>query len=200
LDERKKINRWIFGTATAVVIPSLVTAWMLLAQSTFRHRADKFIEAEIKFKGTFLVDKKYSFDLSKSSIFLTFIGRKLKTKDLTELQRKKKYYGLNEVKLKIEQVAADEHIDAQLSKIVNKKLPSKLELEMNALQEEKLTVKNILIEAQTFVPQLSRLHLENEAAEFVWEIKPKSSEKKAMEDFIRLRIKRELSFSHAILI
>lgn len=198
MDEQKKINRWIIGTATAVVIPSLVTAWMLLSQSTFRHRADKFIEGEIKFKGTFLVDKKFSFDLSKSSIYLTFIGRKLKKEALDELQRKKNYYGLSEVKLEIEQVAAGEHIDAQLSKNVNKKLPSKLDLEMNALREEKLTIQNMLVEAQTFVPQLSKLYLENEAAELVWKKKPKPSEKKAMEDFIRLRMKRELSFSHAI--
>lgn len=200
LDERKRINRWIIGTATAVVIPSLVTAWMLLAQSTFRHRADKFVQGEINFKGTFLVEKKFLFDLKKSSIYLTFIGKKLKPEMLNELQRKKNYYGLNEVKLEVDQVAADEHIDAKLHKIVNKTLPTNLEIEMNALREDKLAIQNMLVEAQTFVPQLSRLYLEKEAVEFVWKKKPKPSEKKAMEEFIRLRMKRELTFSHAILI
>ena len=204
IEEQKKITRWIVGTATAVVIPSLVTAWMLLAQSTFRHRADKFVEGEVKFKGTFLVDKKYFFDFSKSSISLTMIGKKLKSEALEELQRRKNYYGLNEVRLEIEEVAAEDHIDAQLTKMVKAKVPSQrlsnLEIKMNAIREEKQFVKNMISEAQVFVPQLSNLHLDAEDAELVWKKKPQSSEKKALEDFVRLKVKRELSFTHAILI
>lgn len=202
--EQKRIHRWIIGIATAVVIPSLVTAWILLSQSTFRHRADKFVEAEIKFKGTFLVDKKFLFDMKKSVIHLTFIGKKLDTSIVDELHRRKNYYGLDEVKLQVDQVAIDEHIDTQLNKIAKRELPSKrlseLELELNALREEQMSNENMLIEAQAFLPRLMGLHLEKDVAEIVWKKNPKSSERKAIEDFIRLRIKRELRFSHAVLI
>lgn len=197
VEEQKKINRWIIGTATAVVIPSFFTAWMLLSQSTFRNRADKFVQAEISFKGTFLAEKKFLFDLEKSRIQLTLIGEKLKSDVLEDLQSKLHLYGLSEVSLEINQVSAGVLMEAQLRK---KKLPSSLEIELNALREEKIATQSMLQEAKVFVPELSSLHVEKEIIEIEWKKKPKPSERKALEDFLRLRIKREVTFSHAVLI
>lgn len=202
--EQKRINRWIIGIATVVVIPSIVTAWLLLAQSTFRVRADKFVESEIKFKGSLLVDKKFFFNVSRSFIRLTFVGLKLSPETLDELQLRKKYYGLDDVQLEIDQVTLDDHLNSQPNKLAKTDLSTQklteLELELTKRRQEELLIRELLKEAQIFVPQLMSFYVDNQVAGIVWKKNPKLSEKKALEEFIRLRVKRDVSFSHAEII
>lgn len=202
--EQRKINRWIIGIAVSVVLPSLVTAWLLLAQSAFRLKANRFVEREINFKGTFLVDKKFNFDLQKSSIRLTFIGAKLKPNVLNDIEFKKRLYGLDQVKIQIDQVAIDEQVDLQMKQLGQKELPYKqriadLEQKLKSMQDADSLVTNLTDEIRTFSEQVLRLQIEGNLALVTWKKTPKNTDKKTVEDFILVRTgRKELGFEHSV--
>lgn len=191
--EQSRINRWIIGVSIAVVIPSFVTAWILLAQSSFRHKANQFVDKEFNFRGTFIIDKKFNFDFSNSTIELTLIGTKLKPSKISQLDSMKSNYGLEKAELNIKQVAIDEHVDARLNRLQKEELPIKqrvaeLEMEIKNVQEAKAMASGLLVEIQTFLPNVFWLAMERDFAAAVWSKRPSNRDRKVLEEFIHTRL------------
>ena len=191
--EQVKINRWIIGISTVVVIPSLVTAWLLLSQSAFKFKASKFVDSEIKFKGSFLIDKKFNFDFSKSNIQLTLIGAKLDPLVIKSLNEKMGFYGLEGTKLQIDQVAIDEKLDAKATTVNRVELSLKQriatlesQIKSNNLQKDMAT--NLVMEIQTFNSKFLNLYMNDGLVMLIWKQIPKTAERKSIEDFIKLRV------------
>jgi len=206
VSEQKKIKRWIVFIATGVTIPSLFTAWLLLGQSAFKHKANKFVDEAIVFKGTILVDKKINYELKDKRIDLTFIGAKLGEGKIRELNAQKDLYGLSDVTLGIHQVAIDEHVDAKLGQINKRELLfnnriADLELELKKYQNELSLEAALMTELRVFISGINALELKNDAVKVVWQKKPQSKEKKMVEEFLVNRMNNiHLKFLHALVI
>ncbi len=190
--EQERIDRWIFGTAAAVAVPSLVTAWLLLAQSNFRAKAGKFVEKEARHKGSFLIDKQFVFDPRRSVIKLTFIGAKMPPTTIEALERRKDAYGLEKSKLEVVQMAIEDHVDAQLSRAAAKDLPMRqqlagMEVELKSLREERRAATAALAEARAFAPEIMALNLQGGEAGVVWKKRPAAGVRRAVEEFLRVR-------------
>lgn len=115
-EEQIRKDRLIAIVATIVIVPSLVTAWLLLQESTFKAKAAQFVDQELKQKGTLITDRRYDFSWDRQTIRVQLVGDSLSAKEIRIIEEKKTLYGLKDVKLELNQVSLIDEIDKRLAR------------------------------------------------------------------------------------
>ncbi len=99
LEKRSRNVMWILSFLT--LIPSLYFGYLMVNKNNFESTANRFINNEATFPNNFLLKKDISYENKK--IQLTYGGQKLEEKDLKQLLEKSKAYGLEKVKITVQQ-------------------------------------------------------------------------------------------------
>lgn len=198
--EQVRIDRWVMSIAAVVIVPSLITAWLLLKESAFKLKATSFVDREMQNKGTFIVERKMNYRWEESAIVLTLLGDKLSDDNLKMLEEKKDLYGLEDTKLVINQVSIEDKIDQKIAS-TNKALSSKtlyyeqkiagLEKSILQAQEAQALEQDTLNELKTFNPDLVSSSMRGSDFMLVWKKNPGKKSREAVDAFLKLRLKRE---------
>ncbi len=98
-DTSRKVKRWIILATSITFIPSIYLAWLIVFNSSFAEKAEKFIEQEIRREGGFVVQKKI--DPSAHLIELNLIGKEYEAQAIEKLKGRLQDYGLRNVQLRI---------------------------------------------------------------------------------------------------
>lgn len=113
--KKKKINRMIAITTTIVVLPSIVLAYFLQRETSFRSRAQSFIKNEIKFERSFLVDKDIDYKWGSETISLSFIGESITDTQIAILKERMHKYSLSANSLFVRQASLEENFEKRMS-------------------------------------------------------------------------------------
>ncbi|MBY0517153.1 MAG: DUF389 domain-containing protein [Bacteriovoracaceae bacterium] len=199
--EQTKINRWIMAVASVVIVPSLVLAWMLLQESTFKSKANSFIDREVRFRGTVLLEKKLTHSFKGSSIELTLMGDSLSKTKIKMLEERKSRYGLENTKLELNQMSIDDRINQRLeaSKNAPKDQTSllrekiiQLETVLNKQKSMTILEEDITKELNLFNPEVLQVRMSSNDVSLIWKRLPSKIEKAKVEKFLKQRLKNEL--------
>lgn len=206
--EQIRIDRWVMSIAAVVIIPSLITAWLLLKESGFKIKANSFVEREVQGKGTFIVEKKLNYRWENSTIEITLLGDQLSKEKIKTMEEKKSLYGLKETKLVINQVSIEDKIDQRLA-TTNQALSSKtlfyeqqiarLEKTIQGSQEAQTIEEDTLNELKSFNQDLLTSSLRGTNFTLVWKKNPSKKTRESVEAFLKLRLKiKEMQILHAV--
>ncbi len=200
--EQIRIDRWVMSIAAIVIVPSLITAWLLLKESGFKLKANSFVEREMQSKGTFIVEKKMNYRWEKSSIEITLLGDQLSKDKIKMLEEKKNLYGLEDAKLVINQVSIEDKIDQRIAS-TNQALSSKtlfyeqkiagLEKTIQISQEAQSLEQDTLNELKTFNQDLVSSSMRGNDFMLIWKKNPGKKSRESVEAFLKLRLKQENS-------
>lgn len=100
---KRKAMRTILIAAGLTLIPSVYLATKLVQRSQFETQASNFIENEINYDGTAIVNQKIIYDNDPPKIELFLLGKPISKKDIKNLNAKLEKYNLEDVKLIIHQ-------------------------------------------------------------------------------------------------
>lgn len=205
LSKQKLIDRWVMFGAAVVIIPSLILAWFLMAETSFRTRANSFIETEFDFPSTVVVEKKVNYKPNEQSILVTVVGDSISANEVSLLKEKMKRYKLDPSSLQLKQLSFEERINKKLQQqrlandqislfeMKTKTLQSRLDL----IEKDSKALKAISNELSIFSPKTKELLIFGGGYGLVWKSKPIKKEKKMVEDFLRQRLDRpELVLNH----
>jgi len=90
----KKFKKYIIIFVVIVILPSAYLFLEVIQQSRFYNYANSFIQDNIKFKGTELINKKLTYNDTLSHIDLYFIGDEIKINTIDSLNKLLPQYGL----------------------------------------------------------------------------------------------------------
>ncbi len=90
----KKFKRYIIIFVTIIILPSAFLFWEVIQESRFDSTANKFVQENIKFKGSELINKKLSYNDSLSYIDLYIIGDEIGQVKIDSLSNLLANYGL----------------------------------------------------------------------------------------------------------
>jgi len=99
-----KVKRYIYIVVTITVLPSIYFAYQIVQQTIFKTNAVNFINNELVFDRSQVIDKAYIYsrnDSSKIEVLLT--GDVIDQQTILRLRKKLSHYSLNKVKLVIKQ-------------------------------------------------------------------------------------------------
>lgn len=205
LSKQKLIDRWVMFGATIVIIPSLVLAWFLMAETSFRTRANTFIEAELDFPSTVVIEKKINYKPNEQSIIVTVVGDSISANEVSLLKEKMRRYKLDPSLLQLKQLSFEERINQKLhqqrlakDQISLYEMKTKtLQARLDQIEKENRALKAITNELSIFAPKTKELLMFNSGYALVWRSKPMVKEKKVVEDFLRQRLDSpQLVFNH----
>ena len=102
--KQKKVKNYILIFSLLVIIPSGVTFWNTIQESIFKSKAGQFIAENFQFEGTYISNKKVSYENDDESLIEVFlIGEIVSEKSERELIKKLSNYELDKTELKIYQ-------------------------------------------------------------------------------------------------
>lgn len=99
LEKRSEKVMWALVFIT--LIPSIYLGYSMIRKNSFEHSANTFITNEAIFPNNFLLQKNISYE--NNEIQLTYGGQKLESSDLKQLDNRLKIYGLDGVKIIVNQ-------------------------------------------------------------------------------------------------
>lgn len=207
--KQKKIDRWIMIGGSIVIIPSLFLAWYLHAETDFKVRANHFIETEMRFPNSFILEKKIKYTLQTQKIEVTTVGDSIPESELKSLTEKLRKYGLDSRVLHLNQVSIDEKISKRMEQSKNQ-VNEQAEFYQAKIKElEKFAIKKELSselghrlssEVVTFSPNVSQLFIKDKTINVSWLKKPTRREKNTIEVFLTKRLKQDnLSIYHLLI-
>jgi uncharacterized hydrophobic protein (TIGR00271 family) len=129
--EQKKRDRFLGALAAFMIIPSLILAWFLQRESTFTSRAKTFINHEIKFDQTFVVDQAINYSFKKPQITISLVGEELTPQQIEILKIKLKSYQLPTDALIIRQTSFADQLEKRLSDKFNSQTQVISDAELN---------------------------------------------------------------------
>lgn len=201
-ERQRRTERWVAGIAVLVVIPSLLLAWQLRQESLFANRATSFIEKEIKFPRSFVVDHEFKYSWTKPVLSVGLLGDTLSPAQIETLKAKMLAYDLPPEALELRQTSLDQDMDRRL----NEKLSSRdaaqklaegqiaqLEAKLRALELDRELGGKIAREVQGLFPQVEDVLVLAGAAEagkrfwIRWAEAPAADERRRFDEFLRAR-------------
>ncbi len=94
IKREKQIRKYMLIFAVIVILPSAKIFWDVIRESRFKVSADHFIQENINFKGSEIINKQLNFNDTLSSIDLYVIGEKIEPELIEDLNRRLENYGL----------------------------------------------------------------------------------------------------------
>ena len=99
LEKRSQYIMWLLVILT--LIPSIYFGYVMIKKNSFENTAKTFITNEAIFPNNFLLQKDINYE--KNEITLTYGGQKLEKSDLSQLIQRSSIYGLDSVKIVVNQ-------------------------------------------------------------------------------------------------
>jgi hypothetical protein len=168
-----------------------------MQESSFRLKANSFMEQEVHYKGTFVMDRKITYRWEKSQIELTFVGTEISKEELKILEGKMHLYGLKNTALVINQVTHEDRATSRGNRALSDKtvfyqhqvseLQKKIQEEKSKTDLEQSTSQ----ELKTFNEDLLSSSMRGSAVYLVWKSDPNKKVRLAVENFLKVRLKNE---------
>ena len=167
VDEKheKLIRNSITAAILIMLIPSVYFAYTLFQEKKYEQKVSLFINTEFSQNGYTLIYKKTDFKTEPKEIELAFLTKKFTPKETAELNKKLKYYDINNTQLTIKQDTSNLKNDIlnEISKS-DKTLNEKDQI-IQTLQKEiaknKYANLEILNEAKVLFPKINNLSIAN---------------------------------------
>jgi uncharacterized hydrophobic protein (TIGR00271 family) len=113
-NKERRLERLILAVAFVVVVPSLVLAWLLQQEISFKSRANSFIQKEVKFERSFVVGKEIDYNWTKPRIEVRLLGDPLTEEQTNALRKRMGVYGLSAKNLEIKQSSLAENLEKKI--------------------------------------------------------------------------------------
>lgn len=167
VDEKheKLIRNSITAAILIMLIPSVYFAYTLFQEKKYEQKVSLFINTEFSQNGYTLIYKKTDFKTEPKEIELAFLTKKFTPKETAELNKKLKYYDINNTQLTIKQDTSNLKNDIlnEISKS-DKTLNEKDQI-IQSLQQEiarnKYANLEILNETKLLFPKINNLSIAN---------------------------------------
>lgn len=112
LERQKRVMRYIWFIVILTVLPSIYLTFRIVQRTIFEENAKRFVQNEINFAQTQVVNSNYKYDGKHSAIELLLLGQELPKQVIDSLNNHLPLYNLKGTSLNIRQgLDAREHID-----------------------------------------------------------------------------------------
>lgn len=201
-ERQRRTQRWIAAVAVLVIIPSLLLAWQLQRENSFNNRAAQFIDREMKFKRSFVVDRDIRYSWTQPTLSVGLIGDSLTAPEIETLKAKMMAYDLPPEALELRQTSLDEDVERRLNEKLGaresaeRQAESKmaqLEVRLRAHELNRDLSGKITREVQGIFPQLGEVLVLDGATEgqrrfwVLWKEAPPSAARKRFDEFLLAR-------------
>lgn len=200
--QQRRTQRWVAIIAFLVTIPSLLLAWQLQRETMFTNRATQFIEREMKFPRTFVVDREISYNWTKPLLNVGLIGDTLSETQIEALKAKMTLYDLPAETLMLRQSSMEEDVERRLSEKLRTQDTAAQQTEVKIGQLE-MRLRNhelnrelgqkITSEIKGLFPQIDEVlvlegNKEGEKRLWVrWQKTPNTAERAKFDEFLKAR-------------
>lgn len=158
-DLKKKIDLYILVTLIVTLLPSVYLAYRIVNNELIEQRIRRFIENEVKTKGTVVLEKRIENRGTRSVIKLMILSPKPETQNITKLSETLRYYDLRSFDLEINEFNAQ--TDAQTVKTeIMKEVVKKYGPDAATLLKNELTKKSIGSREQEDIKKLNEIREE----------------------------------------
>lgn len=215
-EKQARTDRWIAIVAILVIIPSLLLAWQLQRENMFSNRSAKFIDTEMKFSRSFVVDREINYRWAKPTLRVSVIGDTIPPEKIEVLKAKMMGYGLPPESLEVEQASFDEDVERRLNEKLQSRDSSKkladakiaqLEDQLQGYKKNLELGQNIKNELAGLFPTLGEVlalsGAHNDKADFwvLWKVNPKFEDRMRINQFLRARSQMKNSkVEHSVLV
>lgn len=206
-------RRWMTAVALVVLSPSLVLAYLLQQETLFRSRASEFINRELQFPRTFIVNRDIKYDWERPRLILDIVGESLSADQLRRAKERLAAYHLPQEALEIRQSSFEETLEKRLNEklLSNDAESSRIKAELGQKESELSQLKalsglsaRITEEIAVVMPTVQRIVVSaNSEAKsppsvfVVWRSRPTSDVRQRLEKFLSVRIASDqLDVSH----
>jgi uncharacterized hydrophobic protein (TIGR00271 family) len=93
--------------ALSIAIPSVYTGWHVIQEARFEQAARHFVAENFDLPGQVRVQTQLHYDAAGGSIVVSLLGKRLSNDTMAALQRQLPAYGLDHVKLEVQQLSPD---------------------------------------------------------------------------------------------
>ena len=144
---QKKVSRTITAIVICSIIPSSFLTYNMIQKSWFDSQANQFINKELNFPGTYIIEKEVYSSRKEKEIKVVFVGKSVNEEFIEEANERLKNYGLAEVKLTIKQGISDseENINTLKNLILK-----------DFYEDAQVTVKNQTLQIDSLKEQLKK--------------------------------------------
>lgn len=99
-----KVKRYIFLVVSITVLPSIYFGYQIVQETIFKTNAVKFVNKELVFKQSQVINTTYTYNPNDSSLIVVFLtGERVATSVVNNLSQKLADYSLHKVKLIVKQ-------------------------------------------------------------------------------------------------
>jgi uncharacterized hydrophobic protein (TIGR00271 family) len=136
-----KVKRYIFIFALLTIIPSVYTAFNIVTKSIYMSNAQNFIEKELHFDHTKVINKEIKYQKDEKEISVALYGQEVSQDLIDRLDSKLKDYNLKDTKLKVYQ--SDKNtIDENTILTINNEIKTDILQDLYANNENLMKDKN----------------------------------------------------------
>jgi len=191
--ERKRVRIWISTIVVVIVLPSLILAWMLMQESRFRVRSEKFVREQFQFKNSFVVSSDLKYRYSEPQILVNVIGVNLTPEQIESVKSKLPIYHLEETKLEVRQISDVKQATGVDSELVQLR---QTVAEHDTKIEELANIGN---ELKVLYPEVVDLLQSRQAYVVVWKKRIPKATLEHIEAFLKVRSKNQnIIVSHSV--
>ena len=115
---QKKVSQIITIIVTCTIIPGIFLTYNMLGKNLFLSSANSFINKEIAFPGTYILDKKISKTRKEKEIKIVLVGKSIPGNIIQQAESRLKDYGLENTKLIVTQGIRDTEEDLDALKVL----------------------------------------------------------------------------------
>ncbi|MBX3018153.1 MAG: DUF389 domain-containing protein [Bdellovibrionaceae bacterium] len=185
--------------ALIVMTPSLVLAWRLQQETQFIGRAREFVNKDIRFAHSFVVDHEIVYHWYRPRISVTLIGEPLLAAETETLRARLVARGLPATALELHETELDTTLERQLqdrlrsrdaAERIRETRISQLESRLSREEERRSLGEKISAEMKNFFPEVSKVILHEDATQgiwVIWEKSPASAARVGLESYARAR-------------
>jgi uncharacterized hydrophobic protein (TIGR00271 family) len=213
---QSKVRRWLAWISLVLIVPSLILAWYLKAKTSFELRANNFVENELSFERSFVIDHEVEYrwegwGLSeRPRLYVRLGGEALTDTEIAQLKSRLKLYELSESQLELKQTTERSVFEslnpAQLRAAILQIPEIGRDLIQQGLGELARDFTKITEEAKAFLPHLHLIRVAatvdatSQLVHVQWERLPTLRDRESLEAFIRERMgasSQKLAIEHA---
>ena len=99
----KRVHQYILIITILTVLPSVYIAYRIVTRTVFEQNAKKFVQTELNFPDTHIINRRLNFNAETRTIEVTLIGERLDSAQLRRIEEKLPQYNLENTKLRVYQ-------------------------------------------------------------------------------------------------
>ncbi len=177
----RRVRRFVLLLAVATMVPSVPTAIRVVRMSVFERNARAFVQHELQWPGTLIVQQKLEWNATPPRIEVALLGDPIDPDALSRAQQQLARYGLGGAELIVRQWSTQDSISAAELQALNERLRTSLleefyrkaertialkereadslRMRLEQLAAQQLPVEKIAEEARALAPDLTHLSM-----------------------------------------